>query len=382
MITVDKDMWTAETRRGDDGLAGLRDQWEDLYARCATASPFQSYSWLESWWHSYATPGTLRLVLVRHEGRLVGAAPLQVRRQAGCTVLTPLGGALADFTDVLAADGVVRPAARILARALLLEPGWQAVDLPESRPGAVSGTALWDAWQGGRWRTPASLCLELPASPMEDLVRVLPPKTRKTVRRRLNQLDRAGVAVRAVTAAEAGPAVAELLRLHELQWRGRGINEHHLTPAFAGHLTRSVGGMLAAGQAALLEYRIDGRLMASSLMLIGRDVVGGYLYGADPALRERVDVSTMLLADTLPLAHRLGLPTMSMLRGAEHYKARWQPREALNQRIILGRPGSVRAAVYASRVRTARAAVLAAKEHAPWLRDVRDRARRLVGGAR
>ncbi|MEV4639660.1 GNAT family N-acetyltransferase [Actinoplanes sp. NPDC049548] len=382
MITVDRDMWTAETRRGDAGLAGLREQWEDLYARCGTASPFQAYSWLESWWHSYATPGTLRLVLVRHEGRLVAAAPFQLQRRTGCTVLTPLGGALADFTDVLAADDATRPAARILAKALLLEPGWDAVDLPESRPGAVTGTALWESWPGGRWRCPASLCLELPASPMEDLVRGLPPKTRKTVRRRLNQLDRAGIEVREVPAAGAGTAVAELLRLHELQWRGRGINEHHLSPAFAGHLTRSVSGMLEAGQAALLEYRIDGRLMASSLMLIGRDLVGGYLFGADPALRERVDVSTMLLSDTLPLAHRLGLPTMSMLRGAEEYKARWQPREALNQRIILGRPRSLRAPLYATGVRARRAAVLAAKEHAPWLRDVRDRLRSLRGEPR
>ncbi|WP_199515500.1 GNAT family N-acetyltransferase [Nucisporomicrobium flavum] len=375
MIAVGEDLWTAETRRGDDALAGLHDDWEDLYARSSTATPFQAYTWLESWWRSYGTPGTLRLTLVRHRGRLVAAAPFMLSRRLGAAVLTPLGGALADFTDVLVADDTVRPATRILARALLLDPGWDAVDLPESRPGPA-GAALWRTWSGRTWRMPASLCFEVPAMEMEHLVRALPAKTRKTVRRRLNQLARTEMDVREVTPGRAAPAVAELLRLHELQWRGRGINEHHLSPQFAAHLTRSVTGMLARGQAALYEYRLDGRLMCSSLLLIGRDLVGGYLYGADPELRDRVDVSTMLMNDTLPLAHRLGRPTMSMLRGDEPYKLRWQPRPACNERMVLGRPRSVRAMAYGLRVRSVRAVVQAAKEHAPWLRTVRDRLRR------
>ena len=56
----------------------------------------------------------------------------------------------------------------------------------------------------------------------------------------------------------------------------------------------------------------------------------------------------MLLADTLPLAHRLGCSTMSMLRGAEEHKMRWRPAESQNQRILLARPGSLRGAAYAT----------------------------------
>jgi hypothetical protein len=223
---------------------------------------------------------------------------------------------------------------------------------------------------------PASLCFELAAMPMEDLVADLPAHSRKTVRRRLNQLKRAEVDIREVAAGEADRAVADLLRLHALQWQGRGGNQQHLTSAFAEHLTRATCGMLGSGQAALLEYRFAGRLMASSLMLIGRDLVGGYLYGADPALRERVDVTTMLLADALPMAYRLGRPTMSMLRGAEEHKLRWRPRESQNRRILLARPGSALGTGYAIGVLAVRDAVRTAKERAPWLRTVRERVRR------
>jgi CelD/BcsL family acetyltransferase involved in cellulose biosynthesis len=368
--------WSVQVRRSDDGLAGLGDDWDDLVARCAAATPFQSYAWLESWWRTYGTPGTLRLVLVRHGGRLVAAAPLMLRRRAGCAVLTPLGDPFSDFTDVLVDDLFAAEAARRLAAALIAEPGWQAIDLPEVRPDAAAATALWPAWPAGRWQTTASLCLELAAMEMEDFVRELPTHSRKTVRRKMNQLKKADLDIREVTAEDAGRGVADLLRLHERQWAGRGVNPEHLSPEFTAFLTRSVRGMIGSSQAALLEYRIGGDLMASSLVLIGRDLVGGYLYGADPALRERVDVTTMLLADTLPLACRSGCSTMSMLRGAEEHKRRWRPDESYNRRIVLARPGSIRGPVYAAGVRAFRAAVSVAKERAPWLRTVRDRIRR------
>jgi CelD/BcsL family acetyltransferase involved in cellulose biosynthesis len=376
MTTLEITTWSVEVSRSDTALAGLAAEWDDLFARCATATPFQAYAWLESWWRSYGLPGRLRLVLVRHAGRLVAAAPLMVRRRGGCPVLVPLGGEFSDFTDVLVDDEMAEQALRRLVAALLREPGWQAIDFPETRPGAVAGAALFQAWPGRKWQTAASLCLELPAMPMEEFVSALPTHSRKTVRRRLNQLRKAQAEVTEVPSTDMERGVGDLLRLHGRQWQGRGVNPEHLTPGFAGHLTRAVGGMVDSGQAALLEYRFDGELMASSLVLIGRDLVGGYLYGADPALRERVDVTTMLLADTLPLAQRRGCPTMSMLRGAEEHKLRWRPREAPNQRVLLARPGSARGTAYAHGVLGYRHAVATAKERAPWLRTVRDRVRR------
>jgi hypothetical protein len=132
----------------------------------------------------------------------------------------------------------------------------------------------------------------------------------------------------------------------------------------------------------VIEYRFAGRLQASILLLISRDLVGAYLYGAEPTLREQVDVSTMMLPDQLNLATRLGRPTLSLLRGVEDYKMRWRPRAVQNRRIVLARPGSARGTAYAIGARAARGVVLAAKEHAPWLRTVRDGIRGVLGGRR
>ena len=369
--TVLVEAWTADARRGDDALDDLAAEWNDLFDRCAQASPFQAYAWVRSWWRSYGAPGRLRVFLVRHHGRLAGAAAFELRWRAGCPVLTPLGGSITDFTDVLLDDELAAPAAQVLATAILGDRGWQAIDLPESRHGMV----LAPAWPGTHHETAGSLCLELPASEMADLVRGLPSHSRKTVKRRLNQLKKASPEVRKIDANEAPRAVADLLRLHGRQWQGRGGNPAHLAPAFATHLTHAVTDMIGAGQAALFEYRFDGELLASSLVLIGRDLVGGYLFGVDPALRGRVDVTTMLLSDALPLAHRLGRPTMSMLRGAEAHKSTWRPVEAPNRRILLVRPGSLRGAGYARGVLALRRAAELAKEKTPWVKTVRDRLR-------
>src|SRR6185503_4099327 len=86
--------WTVEVRRDDAALAEIRAEWDDLFGRCATATPFQAHAWLAAWWGQYGRPGRLRLVLVRYAGRLVAAAALRRERRWLCSVLTPVGGAL------------------------------------------------------------------------------------------------------------------------------------------------------------------------------------------------------------------------------------------------------------------------------------------------
>lgn len=373
MTAILAPQWTAEVR---DDLTGLRPEWTDLLRRCTSATPFQAYAWIRAWWGAYGTHGRLRVVLVRRGGTLVAAAAFTLVRRAGCTVLVPVGGAFSDFTDVLADDTCRGQAVRELAAALGAMPGWQAVDFPETRPTGVA-VVLAQQWATGHVRD-ASLCLELPAREFETLVKDLPAHARKTVRRRVNQIARLGLDVREVGPAGAEQSIVELLRLHAAQWQGRGVNAEHLRPAFARHLTQAVPTMIADGQAVLLEYRLDGAHVASNLVVVGTDLAGGYLYGADPSLRDTLDITTLLISTTVPVAARSGCATMSMLRGAEPYKLRWRPTEAVNRRVLLVRPGSPRGHAYVAAVRTRAAAVRVARARAPWLRGVRDRFRAVV----
>jgi CelD/BcsL family acetyltransferase involved in cellulose biosynthesis len=371
--------WSAQVLTDSDAFGSLQQDWEDLYGRCPAATPFQSFAWLESWWHEYGRQsGGLRLVLVRAGGRLAAAAPLVLQRRGPWSVLTPLGGDESDFHDVLIDPTVATPAAGELAVAVAGIPGWSVLDIREARSDAHIHQ-LAASWPGARWRTRGAAGFEIPAGSVAEFLAVLPRSARKKVRGKLRKVDACGIEARAVTAGELPDAVRGLLRLHEQQWRGRAVNPEHLRDRYQRHLTRALGPMIQRGQAVLTQYRFDGELVVSDVSLIAPGFVGKYLGGFEPRMRQHVDVAVMMLCQALRLAERSGRPAVSLLRGDEPYKQRWHPTPVRSERLLLGRPDSRLPAVgYAMLVRGRTSVADLVRRRVPWLRSLRARARSII----
>ncbi|AXL88726.1 glycosyl transferase family 1 [Streptomyces sp. CB09001] len=328
---------TIELVTDEDAFAELAPQWRRLYGRCATATPFQSHAWLLSWWRSYGSAGRLRLVLAREGGELVAAAPLTLVRRP-VPALVPLGGAISDYGDVLLDDERGPDAVAALAVGVAAVARTALVDLREVRPGAAA-ERLYAHWHGPRHRLADSLCLELPALPMDELVARLPSgKARQRVRAQLRRLDTLGVKGRPVLPDETEAALRRLLDLHRLQWRGRKVTGEHLRTRFREHLVRAVEPMVRTGDAVVTEFRMGDEVVAVDVTLLSRGLAGGYLYGAHPRLRERkADVAVMLLDACAEYARAPGRGTLSLLRGNEPYKHHWRPEPVPNQRLLLAR---------------------------------------------
>ncbi|GHA67939.1 glycosyl transferase family 1 [Streptomyces tendae] len=328
---------TVELVTDEDAFAALAPQWRRLYGRCAAATPFQSHAWLLSWWRSYGSAGRLRLVLAREGRELVAAAPLMSVRSP-VPALVPLGGAISDYGDVLLDDERGPDAETALTAGLAALARTAPVDLREVRPGAAA-ERVYARWRGPRYRLADSLCLELPALPMEGLVdRLSSAKARQRVRAQLRRLDALGVKSRPVLPDEADAAVRRLLELHRLQWRGRKVTGEHLRPRFREHLVRAVAPMVRTGDAVVTEFRMADEVVAVDVTLLSRRLAGGYLYGAHPRLRERrADVAVMLLDACAEYARAPGRGTLSLLRGDEPYKHHWRPERVPNQRLLLAR---------------------------------------------
>ncbi|MEW2295709.1 GNAT family N-acetyltransferase [Streptomyces sp. NPDC006743] len=328
--------YTTELVTDARAFAALAPQWGRLFARCGAATPFQSHAWLHSWWQSYGTPGRLRLLLVREGGELVAAAPLMLRRTP-LPALVPLGGAISDYADVLVDDGHAHPAAAALAGALGEAARTALIDFREVRPGSAV-EQVYDRWRGPRHRAPDSLCLELPALPLDELVTRLPAARAQRVRAKQRKLRALGVERHVVRPEETDAALARLLALHRVQWQGRGVTPEHLRSRFGEHLARAAGPMVRDGQAVVTEFRLDGEVVAVDLTLLSRRLMGGYLYGAHPLLRERkADVAVMLLEACTAHTGEGAPDTLSLLRGDEPYKHHWRPRPVVNQRLLLAR---------------------------------------------
>ncbi|MGC9499108.1 GNAT family N-acetyltransferase [Streptomyces sp. WG7] len=318
-------------------FAELAADWGRLYRRCAAATPFQSHAWLHSWWRSYGGRGRLRLLLARDGRELVAAAPLTLVRRP-VPALVPLGGAISDYGDVLLDDARGQDAVDALTEGLSAAARTALIDLREVRPGAAA-ERVYERWRGPRRRVPDSLCLELPAAPMAELITRLPSaKAQQRVRAKLRRLDALGVRSRAVLPGEVDAALRRLLELHRLQWQGRRVTGEHLRTRFSEHLVRAVGPMVRSGDAVVTEFRMDGEVVAVDVTLLSRRLAGGYLYGAHPRLRERkADVAVMLLDACAEYARAPERGTLSLLRGNEPYKHHWRPEPVGNQRLLLAR---------------------------------------------
>ncbi len=364
---ADSERWSAEVLRTDDALDRLADDWDDLHRRCSTATSFQAAPWLRSWWSRYGRPGALVLVLVRRDGRLVGAAAL--RRRGPFGGLTNLGAGLVDYTDVLLDDDCADRAAAELAAALPLRRPWHSLELREVHPSAAV-QRVYAHWRGRRHRFTDSLCQYLPAVPMDELLKRLPGKTAQRSRVKLRKIAQSGVVVHSATADEVPYTVGELLRLHALQWQDRGVTPEHRTERFAAHLTESTTGLVATGRAAIHRFELDGEVLAVNLVILGTRFGGLYMYGAHPKLRDKVDIAGMLFNAALDEARSAGIPQLSLLRGQEPYKQRWRPDQLSNQRLVLG-PGRLApwAAARALRVRARIAAVHVLRTRAPRLKE-------------
>ncbi|MFJ9062099.1 GNAT family N-acetyltransferase [Streptomyces sp. NPDC102409] len=317
-------------------FADLAAEWDALHRRCPTATPFQSHAWLHSWWLSYGTSGRLRVLLARRDGRLIGAAPLMLVHRP-MPLLVPMGGSISDFFDILVDGEDAVAAVTALERGLHRAAAHAVVDLREVRPDA-SANLLFDAWSGARSSLTDSTCMELPAEPIEALIGRMTGSRAQRARAKLRRIDTLGIECRPAPVHRVASAIGTLLRLHELQWLGRGVNPEHLRPRFCAHLVRSTRRMVRDGEASVREFVLDGEVVAADLSFRSARLTGGYLYGADPRLRERkVDVSSMLLREIAREAGGLDRGVLSLLRGAEQYKGNWGPVPVVNQRLLLAR---------------------------------------------
>ncbi|MER6073201.1 GNAT family N-acetyltransferase [Streptomyces sp. NPDC001817] len=336
MTTASAPALSVEVCTDEETFAGLAGEWERLYRACPSATTFQSHAWLHSWWLSYGKPGRLRLVLVRAHGDLVAVAPL-MRLPGPLPVLAPIGGAVTDFCDVLLDETAAEQGAAALADALTGLARTALIDFREVRPGSAV-ERVYAAWHGPRRLLSDSVCLQIPALPMEQLTKRLPRRRAQLVRNKQNKLRKLGVEWRTVGHLEAGTALRRMLELHRLQWKGRRVTGEHLRPRFHDHLFRSVVALARSGEAVVREYRLQDEVVAVDLNFRAGELVGLYLYGIHPGLLERkADAATMMISAAVDDLVPDGVAVLSFLRGMEPYKYRWVPETVVNQRFLLAR---------------------------------------------
>lgn len=326
-----------------EGLEAISGEWEGLWARCPTATPFVSPAWLVPWW-KYVGEGDLLSVAVREGGRLVGLAPMYVHAapRTGTRSLFLLGVATSDHLGALFEPGLEQEgAARVFEHLMERRGAWDVADFQQLRAGcpllcAPCAVAIADQ------RGPGEPCFVAPIPPQRgDLPPAVPKRMAQNLRFYRRRAERLGHLRFEAADGHTWPELYDrLLDLHAARWAalgepgvlgGAGVQRAHRD---------ALPELLRLGVLRLYGMRLDERLVAALYALA--DARGPsrrfyyYIGGFDPEVSE-VSPGTLMIGHALGEAAREGCRAFDFLRGNEPYKRLWGAVEEPTYRRRLGR---------------------------------------------
>jgi CelD/BcsL family acetyltransferase involved in cellulose biosynthesis len=349
-------MEIVETRTSK-AFTDLRDEWNELLARCERATIFQSWEWNEAWWRHFGSDKRLLLLQAREHGRLVGLAPFYVSRYPGIPLrrLAFVGAGISDYLDVLAPMQQAFDVCTAIAQYLTSSRDHDLVDLQDLPPTAV----LREAMQSSPLLPDVGAAYELMWVDQEPCLSLALPSTweaylarlgkkmrrnvpyyRRLLERRCERVD-FGLAGR----AELPEAMSALFELHQKRWQRRE-QRGHLGSQQVQAFHRLVAERFHDRDWLRLHYiRVGGRIIAIDYAFRFRDHYVGYLMGFNPDPEwQHYSIGTVMTAEVIRRAIAEGCQIIDFLRGKEAYKAMWAPTaEAVNCRLLLRRRHSTRA---------------------------------------
>jgi CelD/BcsL family acetyltransferase involved in cellulose biosynthesis len=260
-----------------------------------------------------------------------------LRERLAIRTLAAIGSGVSDYCDILLDDRYADLAVPHLIDAMVRDRDWHVLEIAEVRPNAAA-VRLPSKWPSRHWAVPDSVCLQVPARKIDELVADLPGRTRRTARWKLRKIDSLDIEGRTAAVEDIPAAITDLLNLHARQWEGRGINPEHTTSRFRLFLSQAAQELAQDGRASVEQHYRDGTLEAVELLLVDDDSIGFYLAGVAPELRRQIDASMMLLRHDLAIATSSSKETASFLRGTEPYKHRWNPQVTTNSRLLFAHP--------------------------------------------
>lgn len=323
-------------------LASLRAEWNELLARAADPTPFQSFEWQETWWRHHGS-GQLWLLAVRDHGALVALMPLSIARYRGTPLrqVRFLGAPLSDFQEILAVAGREEEA-RALLLSHLAQHGdrWDLCDFADQR----QGTSLADLHAMPDGLRPLlvhhRVCPYIPlADSWENFTKGLSKNMRANVGRRRRQVAKQfGATAELAQASNLRQSMEELFALHNARWRRRGV-----AGAFAGARIQAfhhdvAAQLLARGWLKLHLLKLEGVTRAAFYCFQLGTRVYYYLSGFDLAY-SKWSIGNVTMSYAIERAILDGAREFDLLRGDETYKFAWNAAERETSRLILGRPG-------------------------------------------
>ena len=332
------------------GLYALRAQWSELLAQSSSDCIFLTWEWLSTWAKHFGQGRSLDVITVRHDGELIGLAPLAIGPLPGRLVprrarhFLGAGAVGSDYLDVIAragreADVVDALAPRLADEGSMVELA--GVDRRSATAGLLARRLARRGWRVVEHASDPCPFIDLRGHTWASYLASLAPQHRYNVRRRLDRLTTEhGMRFERVESEERRrEALAALIALHGERWRTRGGStalDGEPLVAFHQDFTRLA---LQRGWLRLFVMHVDGGPGAALYGFRYRDRFCFYQTGFDPA-RSRLGVGQVTVGLSIKHAIDEGACEYDMLHGDERYKFDWAGQVRLLGRLEMYPPSA------------------------------------------
>jgi hypothetical protein len=249
----------------------LRDEWNAFVENCRWSCVNLTHDWLVPWWEAFGGEARLRALLFRKEGRLVGIAPLMLKRDRfrglpvkALTLMLnghcPEGGILLENLE----EAFVH-----LAKVLHDSSGeWDVLRLQRLPENHLHGEVMEKYFKQNGFQILQTGSVRIPYTditcPWNDYYASRPKKFRKVMRNKLNRMNRDGLlsAARLTGAEITTERLAEMFEISYRSWKRRikkAIPDDARVEKFYRKLTATLG---KKGDADLWLMRRNGRAIA------------------------------------------------------------------------------------------------------------------------
>ena len=352
----------------DDGaLDTLRTEWDELLEQSEQCVFFLRWSWVRTWWQTYAPAGSRLYVLACRaaDGQLIGLAPLywQERRFAGVPHIRDLnflgtgaGIKTSEHLDCFTRRGFERAFADACAAFLWQRQDWDRLwlwSIPEhSKILPHLQAALGD-------QTRVIVCdhphyIDTNAD-WETVRQTWQRKFRYNIERCTRNLYKQHAAEfqRVTTASELEPALDEFIQLHQLRWHSKGQSGSFAYPKFEAFLRETMRQALAENRLGFWTFKLDGQCVATLLAFLDNGVAHYFQGGFDMAYAKHSLGSVMVAQCLQACVDDPAIREFDFMGGGAAYKDSWTKTTREAYELELLRPG-FRSFLYTTGLKTRR----------------------------
>jgi CelD/BcsL family acetyltransferase involved in cellulose biosynthesis len=316
MVSVTEQSYTVEAETLESVFAHWQRAGSFLTWNCLFVLPV----WLKPWWKNFGRSGALYLLSIRHEGRIIGIAPLQ---RSGDTVRLIGDENVCDNLDFIVAADKSAEFYRLLLN-YLKHDGVKRLELVPVRPDSSVMTQLLPTAEKTGCRISNKshdilFELDLPGS-WDDYLAILSGKERHEIRRKLRRLSEAGqISYRLVKDASA--LKKEMEAFLELFRSYRSDKAEFMKDRMVSFFKELAESLKEARILKLFFLELDKKPIAATMCFNYHSTMYLYNNGYDKRFGS---LSVGLLSKVLSIKESIqcGQKTYDFLKGAEAYKKR------------------------------------------------------------